>query len=131
MSFHLHYKFTLLLFLASFRQIWKPLNIILMLTWFDSDCLVIFWRLYFLSALQSDNNNNMFLGVNMFWALILRAHFNSHLAAKMSPSKVPFSCWRFNFLWVQDTDNGAICISSSRFIITMLVIFPVFLSKLF
>ena len=61
-----------------------------MLTWFDSDCLVIFWRLYFLSALQSDNNNNMFLGMNMFWALILRAHFNSHLAAKMSPSKVPF-----------------------------------------
>ena len=88
MSFHLHYKFTLLLFLASFRQIWKPLNIILMLTWFDSDCLVIFWRLYFLSALQSDNNNNMFLGMNMFWALILTAHFNPHLTAKMSASKV-------------------------------------------
>ena len=30
----------------------------------------------------------MFLGMNMFWALILRAHFNSHLAAKMSLSNV-------------------------------------------
>ena len=30
----------------------------------------------------------MFLGMNMFWALILRAHFNPHLAAKMSLSKV-------------------------------------------
>ena len=59
-----------------------------MLTWFDSDCLVIFWSLYFLSALQSDNNNIMFFGMNMFWALILRAHYNPHLAAKMSLSKV-------------------------------------------
>ena len=31
----------------------------------------------------------MFLGMNyMFWALILRAHFNPHLAAKMSLSNV-------------------------------------------
>ena len=30
----------------------------------------------------------MFLGMNVFWALILRAHFNPHLAAKMSSSKV-------------------------------------------
>ena len=30
----------------------------------------------------------MFLGMNMFWALILRARFNPHLAAKMSSSKV-------------------------------------------
>ena len=59
-----------------------------MLTWFDSDCLVIFWSLYFLSALQSDNNNNMFLGMNMFWALILTAHFNPHLTAKMSLSNI-------------------------------------------
>ena len=59
-----------------------------MLTWFDSDCLVIFWSLYFLSALQSDNNSIMFLGMNMFWALILIAHYNHHLAAKMSLSKV-------------------------------------------
>ena len=30
----------------------------------------------------------MLLGMNMFWALILKAHVNPHLAAKMSPSKV-------------------------------------------
>ena len=43
--------------------------------------------------------------------------------------KCIFSCWSFNFLWVQDAQNCTI--STSWFVIPMFVIFPVFLSKLF
>ena len=57
--------------------------------WFDLDCLVvIFWSLYFLNALQSDNNSKrVYVQVlGMFWALIPRTLFNSRLAARAKMS---------------------------------------------
>ena len=47
----------------------------------------------------------VFLGMNMFWAVILRAHLNPHLAAKMSPSKVqnifiPFEHKLYRFIMI-------------------------------
>jgi len=45
--------------------------------------LSFFLGFYFLNAFQSDTSNRvyMFLGTNMFWAL-LRAHFNPRIAAR-------------------------------------------------
>ena len=56
--------------------------------WFDLDCLVVIvWSLYFLNALQRDNNSKrgyvQVLG--MFWALP-RTHFNPCLAARTKMS---------------------------------------------
>ena len=53
--------------------------------WFDLDCLVVIvWSLYFLNALQSDNNSKrVYVQVlGLFWALIPKTHFNPRLAAR-------------------------------------------------